>query len=105
MVEPHFRVPLLSWWPKAWQTRYLRAMTGRTEEYDCNLPSARRLHRMLAAAGLRWEHREREAALCMLHVSGETNSVALKAAALLPRFVWTLLRPVIPAFVCIVRKA
>src|SRR5512142_2563718 len=34
LVEPHYRVPLLSWLPRAWRTPYLR-MTGRGHIYDC----------------------------------------------------------------------
>lgn len=50
LVEPHYRLMFLSWWPRAWRTTYLRLMRkGRF--YDCEPLEIRQLERMLKAAG------------------------------------------------------
>lgn len=55
LVEPHYRLMFLSWWPRAWRTPYLRLMRkGRF--YDCEPLEMRRLERMLTAAGFRYRN-------------------------------------------------
>lgn len=34
LVEPHYRLAFLSWWPRSWRSAYLR-MFGRGTFYDC----------------------------------------------------------------------
>ncbi|MDT3445677.1 MULTISPECIES: bifunctional 2-polyprenyl-6-hydroxyphenol methylase/3-demethylubiquinol 3-O-methyltransferase UbiG [unclassified Pseudofrankia] len=56
VMEPHHRLPLLSWLPPALADRYLRA-TGRGEHYYERYRTRAGLRRMLAAAGLRaWDY-------------------------------------------------
>ena len=50
LVEPHYRLIFLSWWPKPWRSPYLR-LCGRGEVYDCEPLQAGELDRMLMAAG------------------------------------------------------
>ena len=50
LVEPHYRLPALSVWPRAWRTPYLRMLRG-GEEYDCEPLGAWTLERMLKEAG------------------------------------------------------
>lgn len=50
LVEPHFKLAFLSWWPHAWRTPYLRLMRKGTF-YDCEPLQMRQLEHMLAAAG------------------------------------------------------
>jgi len=49
VIEPHYRLPFLSWTPLAWRTPYLRLMK-RGKEYDCNPLSLRQLERMFVEA-------------------------------------------------------
>ncbi|HEV7121883.1 MAG TPA: class I SAM-dependent methyltransferase [Rhodanobacter sp.] len=51
LVEPHFRLAFLSWWPPAWRTPYLRAMR-KGEVYDCEPLQMGQLEALLAATGL-----------------------------------------------------
>lgn len=47
LVEPHFRLAFLSWWPESFRSTYLR-WCGKGEHYDCrplSLPAARALFR------------------------------------------------------------
>lgn len=52
LTEPHYRLKLLSWWPRDWRTPYLRLMR-KGEFYDCEPLEMRQLERMLDAAQLR----------------------------------------------------
>lgn len=52
LVEPHFRVMFLSWWPRSWRTPYLRLLRKGTE-YDCEPLQLRPLEHMLETAGFR----------------------------------------------------
>ena len=47
LVEPHFKLAFLSWWPHAWRTPYLRLM-HRGTFYDCEPLQMKQLERMLA---------------------------------------------------------
>lgn len=50
-MEPHFRLPLLSWLPQELGDRYVRA-TGKGRRYDCLPPSRATLFRLTREAGL-----------------------------------------------------
>lgn len=51
LLEPHFRLPLLSWLPRPLRDPYVR-VTGRGEFYDCDMPRPIELRQLFAAAGL-----------------------------------------------------
>lgn len=55
LMEPHYRLMFLSWWPSAWRTPYLRLMRKGTF-YDCEPLRMRQLERMLAATGFRYRN-------------------------------------------------
>lgn len=55
LVEPHFRVMFLSWWPRPLRTPYLRLLHKGTH-YDCEPLQMRPLERMLEAAGFRYRN-------------------------------------------------
>lgn len=50
LVEPHFRVPLLSWWPESWRSAWLK-LWGKGAFYDCRPPSRASLEGLLRATG------------------------------------------------------
>jgi SAM-dependent methyltransferase len=50
LVEPHYKLPFLSWWPRAWRSPYLRMMRKGTF-YDCEPLRLRQLERLLRTAG------------------------------------------------------
>ncbi|MDE1962334.1 MAG: methyltransferase domain-containing protein [Xanthomonadaceae bacterium] len=52
LVEPHYRLTFLSWWPRPWRTPYLRLMR-KGQFYDCEPLQMHQLERMLRAAGFR----------------------------------------------------
>lgn len=48
LIEPHFRLAFLSWWPRAWRSPYLRLMR-KGDVYDCEPFQMRQLERLLEA--------------------------------------------------------
>lgn len=55
LVEPHYRLAFLSWWPHAWRSPYLRVM-HRGEVYDCEPLQMRQIERFLADAGFSYRN-------------------------------------------------
>ncbi|MDA3913386.1 class I SAM-dependent methyltransferase [Oleiagrimonas sp.] len=55
LVEPHFRLMFLSWWPHAWRTPYLRWMR-KGDRYDCEPLQMRKLESMLETTGLAYRN-------------------------------------------------
>ena len=54
LIEPHFKVPLLSWPPRTMRDRYLR-LTGRGKVYNVDPFGPREIRAALRRAGLTWE--------------------------------------------------
>ena len=54
LIEPHYKLALLSWWPHSWRSRYLR-MFRDAKFYDCEPLSAKQLEGLLAQAGFSFE--------------------------------------------------
>jgi SAM-dependent methyltransferase len=52
LIEPHYRLPALSLWPRPWRTPYLRLLRG-GDEYDIEPLEAGTIEGMLATAGFR----------------------------------------------------
>lgn len=55
LVEPHYRLAFLSWWPRPWRSPYLRLMR-KGSFYDCEPLQLRQLERMLEQAGLEYQN-------------------------------------------------
>lgn len=101
LLEPHFRLPLLSWLPSQLRDPYVR-LAGKGEFYDCNLPTRASLERLFAGTG--FAHRELtiDAMRAMERVespSGLTGRV-LRA----PDGVLRALLPVVPTMIYLLSK-
>jgi len=55
IVEPHYRVPFLSWLPRSWRSGYLR-LFGKGSFYDVEPLQLRQLEKLLQDADLRFEN-------------------------------------------------
>jgi SAM-dependent methyltransferase len=62
LVEPHVRLPLVSWLPAPLRSPYVR-LARRGDFYDCELPTRGGLLRLAAEAGLDAEERTQDALL------------------------------------------
>ena len=80
LVEPHFRLPFLSWLPKDWRSSYVRLM-GRGTAYDCEPTSLRRINAPMSEAGFASQHLAPKA----VRVAVETGEVTPVFLAIAPR--------------------
>jgi len=67
LVEPHYRLPLLSWLPAGWANAWVRA-TGRGSWYDCRPLGPLQARRMLRQAGLAASDVSAEALVAMVEL-------------------------------------
>ncbi len=99
-IEPHFKLPLLSWLPQRLADRYVR-VARRGTHYDCRLLTRSELSAMAHSAGLLVED-------CTLEVTGlvrDSEAGAIVRGLLnAPDNVLRLGLPVIPTFVFLLRR-
>ena len=97
LIEPHFRLPFLSWVPESWRSGYVRAFR-KGDHYDCRPVGYRELNRMLGEAGLGFEHLEVEA----VRLIGESERAGFLSttARRIPNSLLAPLQPVSPTLVC-----
>lgn len=94
-VEPHFKVPLLSWFPPSARTRVVR-LSRRGNVYDIDPRTRRELTDLIARAGLSAE----EVTLDALQVmAGTESSPMVKAVAKVPPALLRTARGTIPTMV------
>ena len=97
VVEPHFHLPFLSWFPRAWRSPYVRAMQ-KGEAYDCELLTLPGIEGLFAEAGLQARNVGVEALRAMLAIEG-TRGLLRKSVAAVPDAVWRALSPWIPTLI------
>lgn len=100
LIEPHFKVPLLSWLPASLRSPALRA-TRRGSVYDINPRSRRQLLALVQAAGLQSTEVTTEA--LRLTVGLERPSPAARLAAASPDGMLRMLRWAIPTMVFLLK--
>ena len=93
LIEPHYRLPCLSWLPQSTADRYVR-WTGRGNWYDVVPITPSTLAELAAAAGLDHENVTHEVA--MLTAEREEMSTATRLAVKAPSRLFELLGPIVP---------
>lgn len=101
LVEPHVRLPLLSWLPRPLRSPYVR-LARRGSFYDCELPTRHGLARLVRAARLE----AREVTLDALLEVGrlERPSRAARIALSAPAWLRRALLPLTPTLVYLLRR-
>jgi SAM-dependent methyltransferase len=97
VVEPHYKLAFLSWWPRAWRTPYLRLL-GKGLHYDCEPLQMRQLERLLATAGFRYRNLCIEAMRQTFEIE-RSQSWATRLLRRIPGRVFTPLRRIIPTLI------
>lgn len=94
VVEPHYRLPFLSWLPPGLADRYIR-LSGRSSRYYERLQSRRSLRRFCAAWNV-WEY-----TFAVLGTPKAYSSADMVKGPLtrVPPAGWRLLTPIIPTFI------
>jgi glycosyltransferase involved in cell wall biosynthesis len=100
VVEPHFRLPFLSWLPVRLRTPYVRLMR-RGEVYDCDLPARGDVLDLVREVGFAYEELELEALSGLAELEG---GVFPRAISRVPPGALRALRPVFPTVVLFLRK-
>ena len=98
LVEPHYRLIFLSWFPRRLRTPYLRLMR-RGERYDCEPLSMLQLDALLAEAGFAGLHLEVDALRATLAIEG-THGLGARFVNWLPDAFLVHLRCFIPTLIC-----
>lgn len=103
LVEPHYRLMLLSWWPRSLRSPYLKLM-GKGDFYDCEPLQMRQLERMLAATGLPCQNLCVEALRATFEIE-RPNSASARALRLTPDFLLAPWKPLIPTLIYRIERA
>jgi len=98
LVEPHFRLPFLSWLPRSLADLYVRA-TGKGSHYDCRPLTTHRLEALLQAAGFSFLQRHGDA-LRLTYELERPNSLLYRGLLRpLPDGMYALLRHTFPTLI------
>jgi SAM-dependent methyltransferase len=97
LIEPHYRLALLSVWPRAWRSRYLR-LTRHGSEYDCEPLGVRTLEEMFRRTGLKFRPLGVEALRATLDLE-HPDSPATAIERLLPTGLLRPLEPILPTLI------
>jgi ubiquinone/menaquinone biosynthesis C-methylase UbiE len=101
VLEPHFRLPFLSWLPPSLRSPYV-SLTRRGDTYDCDPPSHRELVELLDGVGLAYTERTFEAMRAMARI--ETPRWPVRRLLEAPERILRVLHPVIPIMIFLVRR-
>lgn len=102
LVEPHYRLPFLSWLPRPMRSAYVR-VSGRGLGYDCEPLEMGRLERLLETAGLRYDNVCVEALRATLQIEAG-HGLVRRMADMVPDAALHWLRPVIPTLIYLLRR-
>jgi SAM-dependent methyltransferase len=98
LVEPHFRLPLLSWLPQPLCDLYVRVL-GRGSYYDCRPLGHGEAMRLFARAGFANEDATVEAIRSTLEIEYPSSKLLGFASKHLPDALLRLCMPVIPTMI------
>jgi len=99
LVEPHFRVPFLSWWPSSLRSPWLR-LWGKGRVYDCEPLQLRELQALVAQAGLDGEVVSVQAFRAWMDIESPRGIIARTIARIPDRWLERI-RGAIPTHVCL----
>lgn len=102
LVEPHYRLPLLSWLPVPIGNAYVHILRG-AEWYDCSPRSRRHLIRLFDAAGLAHSDRTIDAARTALALEHPAHVITKVVNGACPDWILHLGMPIVPTFVFLLR--
>lgn len=101
LVEPHFKLPLLSWLPARLRSQYVR-LAGRGERYDCDPMSRRQLRALVSEAGFEEHDRTFEAVRVVRRVEAPRGLSRVALAA--PSRLLAVGRPLVPTEIVLLRR-
>jgi len=103
LVEPHYRLAFLSWWPHSWRSTYLR-LARKGHFYDCEPLQQDEVESLAREARLVAHNRSVDAFRLTIAIEGDKGWLARRVAALsdttlrrlsriIPTHIYTLIHP------------
>lgn len=101
IIEPHYRLPFLSWLPESWSSAYVR-FTRRGSHYDCRPLSRRDAESLLSTQGFSFN----DATFDAIRLVGEIEncSILIKLLTKLPKTLWSTFSFIIPTLIYVCQK-
>lgn len=97
LIEPHYKLIFLSWWPVDWRSRYLQIFTD-YKYYDCKPLEMHELELKLKSANLNSENISVQALRVVFELEGK-RGVLQKIVAAMPNWVLEQLSRIIPTLI------
>ena len=101
-VEPHFKLPLLSWLPEGQRSTYVRALR-KGSHYDCRPLARRQLVELFNAHGFAYEELSRDAVAAIAEL--ENPSRAMRVGLRASPWLFPLAQPILPSLIFMARRA
>jgi len=98
LVEPHYRLALLSWWPRRWRSMYLR-MLRKAEFYDCEPLSSKQVEHLLRQSGFAYEGLGARALRETVELEYLPRSSVRRLFDRMPDFCITVFAPLMPTLI------
>lgn len=99
--EPHYGIPLLSWFPSPVADWLVRRASGRTR-YDCLLPSRTGINELFRSTGFRANEVTLDALDVMIR--SEFDPAYARILSFVPRTIWRMALPIFPTLVFFCQK-
>lgn len=104
LVEPHYRLPLLSWLPQPLADAYVR-FTRKGSYYDCRPLTTHRIESMLCATGFTFVQRHGEALLLTYELELPDDKIYRWLLNRIPNAIYVELRRAFPTLIYTLRLA
>ncbi len=101
LIEPHFKVPVVSWLPRSLRDGYIRLLRA-GKVYDVDPYGRRELRAALRRTGLRWTDVTLDAVTLLGEIEGARGAVGVLLR--IPRPVRRTVRPTLPTMVFLLER-
>lgn len=102
LVEPHYRLAFLSWWPRTWRSAYLR-LCRRGDFYDCEPLTVAEIVALVRRSGFAYENVSVRAFRETLAIEGDKGLTARLIAMMPDRWLMRL-APAMPTHIYLLRS-
>jgi ubiquinone/menaquinone biosynthesis C-methylase UbiE len=102
LIEPHFRLPFLSWFPRRLADRYVR-LARKGTHYDCLPLSLRDAFRLFREAGFEAHGATIDAFRATIDIEFQSRGVFARASRVVPDIAVRLAEQAMPTFVFLLR--
>lgn len=98
LIEPHYRLALLSWWPESWRSGWLRVW-GKGNFYDCRPLSCRDIEARLSRVGFQFEQLHADALRATFDIEHPDAPLWRCLLKHVPDAVWRMARSAFPTLI------